>query len=104
MCLDSSDLSKLFSLEVRAAIRTEKLGKINADPFKMIIATALCWTLFGFITDDVYIIASNLPGVNLGLYYYTVAYGLTECTATRRTMETQVPPRFRRALHTAGSV
>jgi solute carrier family 50 protein (sugar transporter) len=75
---------------VRAAIRTQKLGKINPDPFKMIIGCALCWTLFGFVTNDVYIIASNLPGVNLGIYYYTVAYGLTECMATRRRMEAQV--------------
>lgn len=75
---------------VRAAIRTQKLGKLNPDPFKMIIGNCLTWTLFGFFSNDVYIILSNLPGVNFALYYYTVAYGLTECTATRRTMETQV--------------
>lgn len=45
------------------------LGAINPIPFPVIVANCFAWLAYAFNNKDWYVLASNLPGLLLGLFF-----------------------------------
>jgi len=58
---------------VQAARKKGSLGALNPLPFAMLLGNCVGWTSYGFLAEDYYLVAGNMPGILLGLWMYATA-------------------------------
>merc|ERR1711871_894119 len=57
------------SRAVLGAMRSGQIGSLNAFPYTLMTLASFQWTCYGFCIKNGYIVASNLPGCCLSLWY-----------------------------------
>lgn len=54
--------------------RTKELGEMNPLPYVAMVANCVAWLLYGTLTHDFYVYASNIFGLLLGFFYIFTTY------------------------------
>eukprot|EP00878_Enallax_costatus_P035882 GHUV01040127.1.p1 GENE.GHUV01040127.1~~GHUV01040127.1.p1 ORF type:complete len:217 (+),score=21.48 GHUV01040127.1:162-812(+) len=78
----------LFSSPFKAVLQVRQsraLGSLNPLPLVAMWANCVAWLVYSFITTDVYVLASNIPGLLLGSFMTISCYGFAD-EKTRNTM------------------
>ena len=51
------------------AVDRGRLGSLNPAPWVAMAGNCIGWVLYSYLTEDLYVLAGNLPGVVLGLHF-----------------------------------
>ncbi|KAG2502021.1 hypothetical protein HYH03_000515 [Edaphochlamys debaryana] len=69
---------------VLKAHREKNLGELNPLPFGVTIANCVAWLCYGLLKHDPFVTTPNTPGVLIGVFMTTTAYGLAEEAVRQR--------------------
>ncbi|WIA18167.1 hypothetical protein OEZ85_009642 [Tetradesmus obliquus] len=71
----------LFSSPFKAVLQvraSKALGSLNPLPLVAMWANCVAWLVYSFLTVDVYVLASNIPGLLLGSFMTISCYGYAD--------------------------
>jgi len=80
--------SNLLAMGPLAAVlgvrKAGAIGEVNPDPFPVLFANCIAWSMYGAASKNHFLLAGNLAGVIFGLFYILSTYGLGSAQIRRR--------------------